>query len=210
MNEYVRLVEFSTLNAHLHFSLKPELNNDNGAKNVWCVARNVKNTLTYIVYHQDAVRHLHFLSFAEEGNSSCRNVQHSVNFLHIFFLFFNDNGVKTMIICLLVFYLLRATIATVTYLLKYISRWNPPKARRNPQTNTTYPIKRRRSYLRVLTKRMTVILFKNHKMYIRIKLCWVVERSHLTTGCHSSALTKTLDCYNTIKQYHTEIFYLAW
>ena len=60
MNEYVRLVEFSTLNAHLHFSLKPELN--------------------------------------------------------------NGNGVKTLIICLLVFYLLRATIATVTYLLKYISR----------------------------------------------------------------------------------------
>ena len=54
MNEYVRLVEFSTLNAHLHFSLKPELN--------------------------------------------------------------NGNGVKTLIICLLVFYLLRATIATVTYI----------------------------------------------------------------------------------------------
>ena len=47
--------------------------------------------LTYMVYHQDAVRHLHFLSFAEEGNSSCRNVQHnilaSVNFLNISFYF---------------------------------------------------------------------------------------------------------------------------
>ena len=46
--------------------------------------------LTYILYHQDAIRNLHFLSFAEEGNSSCRNVQHnilaSVNFLYIFLL----------------------------------------------------------------------------------------------------------------------------
>ena len=38
--------------------------------------------------HQDAIKHSHFLSFAEEGNSSCWNVQHnilaSVNFLNIF------------------------------------------------------------------------------------------------------------------------------
>ena len=33
---------------------------------------------TRIVYHQDAVRILHFLSFAEQGNSSCRNVQHDI------------------------------------------------------------------------------------------------------------------------------------
>ena len=55
-------------------------------------------TLTYIVYHQDAVRHLHFLSLAEEGNSSCRNVQHnilaSVNFLYIFFRYFVINPVN--------------------------------------------------------------------------------------------------------------------
>ena len=30
------------------------------------------------MYHQDAVRHLQFYFFAEEGNSSCRNVQHNI------------------------------------------------------------------------------------------------------------------------------------
>ena len=44
--------------------------------------------LTEFVYHQDAVKTFAFLSFAEERNSSCPNVQHnilaSVNFLNIF------------------------------------------------------------------------------------------------------------------------------
>jgi len=44
--------------------------------------------LTRIVYHQDAVRFLHFFIPTDEGNSSCRNVQHNilaiVNFFDIF------------------------------------------------------------------------------------------------------------------------------
>ena len=84
----------------------------NDVKNIWCVARHVKNiikrlTLAKILcwtFRQlllpssagmknckHAVRFFHFFIPAEEGNSSCRNVQHnilaSVNLFIIFFTF---------------------------------------------------------------------------------------------------------------------------